>query len=103
MIDPTEGLDQDELINLEFKQFVNVINGRHAGKSGLAFHLYDNGIIALEMEDGKFISVDKEDIDYKFESTDIKLRIPEEQHAEWDQRCKELEEWGKGNPDYVSF
>jgi hypothetical protein len=103
MKNPADGLDQNEWINLEFKQLVNVINGRHAGKSGKAFHVYSNGIIDLEMEDGKFISVDKEDIDYKFESTDIKLNLHPEEHAAWDQRCKELEEWGKGNPDYVSF
>jgi ribosomal protein S4E len=94
MKNPIDGLDQNEWINLKFKQLVNVINGKHIGKSGKVFHVYNNGIIDLEMEDGKFIAVDKEDIDYKFESIDAKLFIPPEKHAGWDQRIKELMEDG---------
>src|SRR5581483_2344013 len=102
------GLDMNELKNMPFAATVNIIGGKHAGKTGTVRHAREEGPrgssnVRLEVVCGKeIVYVDIEDIEggKEYETFDLKLFIPVEEHEDWDRRVKELEEWNKGNPDY---
>lgn len=79
--DPLKGLNRGPTPpNLELHQIVKVIKGKHKGKSGKVYY-YQPGRITLNLDDGTTVYVDKEDINFKFESVSINLMMDEEERA----------------------
>lgn len=92
----TEGLDQmPDLPSLRLNQEVNVISGPHAGKKGKAYAARDEGKsfrLTLFDDEGNFLYVNTEEIDFKFETVDIILVLPEDERAGWLARIEQLKD-----------
>lgn len=99
--DPAFGLSQVHLPNLALNALVKVVGGKFAGcKGNVVFarseKLADNKNnvrLTIQCED-KQIIVDMEDIEEKYETLDITLFMPEAERAAFEQRIKELQEFG---------
>lgn len=79
---------------LEYNQVVNIVGGKHAGKSGNAVHCVfpnDRHIITVRLPEGDVTVMDDE-IDFKFNAIGVKLAIPEDEHPEFEQRIRDYEE-----------
>lgn len=95
--DPLEGLDtEDKIPGLELHQVVNVVSGKHAGRSGKTERVYQEGEKGLRIElvddKGDHFFVDKEDIDHQFEGVAVSLFMDTDERAAWFARIKEIEE-----------
>ena len=92
---PWDGLDQRVLPNLELNQSVKVKKGEHKGKKGkVVFYRSEgnDGRLTLVCPDGSVIYVNGKDIDYKYETVNIKLMMTEEERIAFEVRIKEYEE-----------
>lgn len=79
---------------MELNQPVNVVKGKHTGTKGnVCFYRTegDGGRITLLSADGSHIYVDKDEIDFKFDSVSITLMMTDDERAEFDHRLKGLE------------
>lgn len=81
--------------SLELNQEVKVVRGKYRGKKGKVFFYRtegDGGRITLICDDGSYIYVDKEDINFKFDTICITVMMDEDERAAFKQRVKEIEE-----------
>jgi hypothetical protein len=63
-------------------QQVKVVKGKHKGKKGEVFFYHpegDGGRITLLLDNGSYIFVDKDEIDFKFEGVYIDVMMDEEE------------------------
>lgn len=81
--------------SLEFNQPVKVVKGKHKGVKGNVYFYRtegDGGRITLLLDDGSYIYVDKDDIDFKFEMVNITVMMDDEERVAFNQRVKEIKE-----------
>jgi len=65
-------------------QQVKVVKGKHKGKKGKVFFYHpegDGGRITLLLDNGSYIFVDKDEIDFKFEWAEVILMMEGEERA----------------------
>lgn len=88
-------LIQEQGPTLELDQHIKVVSGPHAGKEGKAYFYRtegESGRLTILQEDGSYIYVSQEDIDFKFEGIRIVLMLPPDEREEFYARIKEIEE-----------
>ena len=84
--------DQEPCPSLEWKQIVNVVSGKHVGRSGKVERVRGEGEHGMRIElvddAGDRFFVDKEEIDHKFEAVQVVLYMDDDERAEFLEVCE---------------